>query len=279
MESNDQRIVPPAVYSEDYYLADNEGYKEYQKGLESNIHPKFGRALKHVKLHANMNVLDIGCGRGELSFYALKSGCKVTAVDYSEAAIRIARQTMASLSEDVRSRLDLRLLDATGLNGLHPDKAPANRFDVVFMVDVVEHVYPWQLQEIVLQLKRLMKPDGLLFISTPNGLHERYFYTVNRILSWPFTAFRMFFCLVRGKINSKDFFRNISKFSKHRNDAIDDMHVNVMSPREIQSYFPKWRVKVICDPGTTRSFMSILAPRWFAPELVVCAKPPRRSDL
>ena len=277
MGKEEQKIVPATVYTEDYYLTDNEGYKEYKNGLNENVHPKFGRAFKYVKLHAGMNVLDIGCGRGELSFYALKNGCKVTAVDYSNAAIRIARQTMASLSEDAKSRLDLRLLDATGLNGLPPHEDPEARFDVVFMVDVVEHVYPWQLREVVLHLRRLMKPDGVLFISTPNGFFERHFYTVNRILSWPFTAFRMFSRLVRGKIASKEFFQSVSKFAKHRNDAIDDMHVNVMSPREIRSFFPKWRVKVICDPGTSQSFMSVLAPRWFAPELVVCAKPPIRQ--
>jgi cyclopropane fatty-acyl-phospholipid synthase-like methyltransferase len=273
MEKEKQKIVPAAVYTEDYYLSDNEGYKEYQKGLDGNIHPKFERALKHIKLCPGMNVLDLGCGRGELSFYALKSGCRVTAVDYSDAAIRIAKQTMASLGENAKSRLDLRLLDATGLNGLS-SREDKDRFDAVFMIDVIEHIYPWQLREVISHLLRFMKPEGVLFISTPNGLFERYFYTVNRVLSWPFTAFRMLSRLLRGKITSKDFFQNISKFSKHRNDAIDDMHVNVMSSREIRSFFSNWRVKVIYDPGASRSFMSVLIPCWFAPELVVCAKPP-----
>lgn len=274
MEKEEKKIVPAVVYTEGYYLTDNEGYKEYQQGLAENIHPKFQRALQYIELHSDMNVLDIGCGRGELSFYALQRGCSVTAVDYSEAAIRIARRTMGSLNEDMQNRLDLRLLDATGLDGLLSDDSLEKRFDAVFMVDVVEHVYPWQLKEIVLLLKRLMKPDGILFISTPNGLFERYFYTVNRILSWPFTALRMLSRLARRRITPKDFWKNIFKFSKHRNEAIDEMHVNIMSPCEIRSYFPDWRIKVICDSGTTRSFMSILAPRWFAPELVVCAKPP-----
>ena len=118
MKKEKQPIVPSTVYTEAYYLTDNEGYKEYQKGLDGNIHPKFIRALRYAKLHPGMRVLDLGCGRGELSFYALKNGCEVTAVDYSEAAIRIAKQTMNTLNEDARSRLDLRLLDATGLSVL-----------------------------------------------------------------------------------------------------------------------------------------------------------------
>jgi len=272
----ERSIVPPAVYTEDYYLTDNEGFREYEKGLDENIHPKFKRALKYAGLRAGMQVLDLGCGRGELSFYALKSGCKVTAVDYSEAAIRIAEKTMASLSEDARSRLDLRLLDATGLNGLSKSGGPEARFDVVFMVDIVEHVYPWQLQEIVSQLRLLMKPDGMLFISTPNRLYIDYFYTFKHIVSLPFTMLKMFIRLLRGKIAAKEFWPHVLRFSIHRNDALDKMHVNVMSPREIKACFPDWRVKTVCENfENSKSLMNFLASRWFGPEIIVCARPPQ----
>lgn len=57
--------VPSVVYTEDYYLTDNEGFREYEKGLSENIHPKFKRALKYAGLRPGMQVLDLGCGRGE----------------------------------------------------------------------------------------------------------------------------------------------------------------------------------------------------------------------
>lgn len=270
----EKSIVPPVIYTEDYYLTDNEGYKEYQKGLNKNIHPKFKRALESAKLGPNMQVLDLGCGRGELSFYALQSGCNVTAVDYSEAAIKIAKQTMASLSEETRNRLNLRLLDATGLNGLSEDSQA--RFDIVFMVDVVEHVYPWQLKEVVSQLRLLMKPSGMLFISTPNRLYEDYFFTFKRILSFPFTILKMLIRILRGKMAKKDFWPQVLKFSIHRNDAIDEMHVNVMSPQEIKSYFPGWRLKIVCENlENSKSFLNFIARPWFGHEIIVCAWPPQ----
>lgn len=263
--------VPSTIYTEDYFLAGNDGYVEYQKGLSGHIHPKFERALKYAGLRPGMNVLDLGCGRGDLSFYALQRGCRVTAVDYSEAAVKIAERTMASLDAETRSRLDLRLLDATGLNSLfasHSD--PADRFDIVFMVDVVEHIHPWQLQETILHLKRLMKPGGMLFISTPNRLYEEYFYTVKKVLSLPFTALKMFFRVLRGKMKAGEFFPRVLRITVYR-EGIDAMHVNVMSPKEIRSYFPGWRVKIICDAGGSKSFLNLIAGRWFGPEMIVRA--------
>ena len=60
---NKQNIVDPELYSRDYFLSDNEGFKEYAAGLDNKIHPKFQLALKYGNPSKGDTVLDLGCGR------------------------------------------------------------------------------------------------------------------------------------------------------------------------------------------------------------------------
>ena len=62
-------IVEPEIYSKEYFLSDNEGFKEYLAGLDSNMHPKFKLALKYGCPAKGETVLDLGflrCFFGEL---------------------------------------------------------------------------------------------------------------------------------------------------------------------------------------------------------------------
>ena len=89
--------VSPNIYDRNYFLTDNEGWREYQKGLDEYIHPKFSQALKIASPTRGERVLDVGCGRGELIYYCAKIGARALGIDYSKAAIDIANETIKKL--------------------------------------------------------------------------------------------------------------------------------------------------------------------------------------
>jgi hypothetical protein len=45
------------------------------------------------------------------------------------------------------------------------------------MFDVVEHLYPWELHQALLEVRRILKPDGRFIVHTaPNRWYDRYAY-------------------------------------------------------------------------------------------------------
>ena len=103
-------------------------------------------------------VLDAGCGAGYGSELLNSAGAaEVVAVDSSEAALQLAR---AAVSPGVTCELG----DVTELP--YPDDS----FDGVVCFEVIEHVE--DPERVMDELARVLRPDGLLFISSPN--RDRY---------------------------------------------------------------------------------------------------------
>ena len=273
VDSGTKPIVSAELYDSKYYLDENDGFREYREGFEKKIHPKFLRALNKTNPEPGMRVLDLGCGRGELSFYLAKRGCEVTSVDYSDAAVKITQETVNRLEPDLRKHVHVKNLEASGLTSLTQQGNPDFKYDLVYMVDFVEHVYPWQLEQIIACLGILLKPQGTLFISTPNALYEEHFYRWKKMVSWPFTVLKMASRLLRRKIGREEFWLKVNRFSMHRDDLTDEMHVNVMSPYQMKQYLGGWQVRLECDDHS-KNLLSLLGQRWFGREIVVLATPP-----
>jgi ubiquinone/menaquinone biosynthesis C-methylase UbiE len=101
-------------------------------------------------------VLDDGCGCGYGSAYLAENGARmVIGIDKSRSAIEYAR------SHYDRRNLEFRVMDGARL------RFGDNVFDVVISLEVIEHTndYVQFLDEIV----RMLKPGGLLVMSTPHG--------------------------------------------------------------------------------------------------------------
>jgi len=98
--------------------------------------------------------LDVGCGAGLLCEPLARLGAAVTGLDATPANIAVAQDhaSKAGLVIDYR---------AGGIEAL--DAAP---FDLVTCMEVIEHVEEPAL--FVSHLARMLRPDGLLILSTPN---------------------------------------------------------------------------------------------------------------
>lgn len=200
-----------ASYTEEYYLNDCGGYDIFSqsggKEMESRlqdiynlIHPKEGELI-----------LDVGCGRGELTYALSQSEAYVTGIDYSSAAIKIARKTYGEDNEHLRY-----------VCGDIFKFEEMQKFDKIVMADVVEHIDQNILEKIFDKIARSMNGDGILVAHTaPNK--DYYTHT------WPImreNAARLGFYLPP---NPRSYYEQL-------------MHINEQSPEKLkqalEKYFP-----------------------------------------
>ncbi|MBN1227912.1 MAG: methyltransferase domain-containing protein, partial [Deltaproteobacteria bacterium] len=143
------------------------------------IRPRIKRALDIAQLAPGMHILDVGCGRGEVVFYCARMGCWATGVDYSKEVISIAAQVLQKMDPHVSSRIAFHLGDINEIE-MEPES-----LDRVFLLDIVEHLYDWQLSSLYKTLHRLLKPSGYLVIHTlPNRWIFKFYAFIRFFFPW-----------------------------------------------------------------------------------------------
>jgi 2-polyprenyl-3-methyl-5-hydroxy-6-metoxy-1,4-benzoquinol methylase len=117
-------------------------------------------------LHVKDKVLDIGCGTGFGTLQLTRESAYVTGVDIDQDAIRFANKCLPGV--------EFEWADIT-----RPITHIGRDYDVVLMIEVLEHVEEWQLA--LRNAIEVMRNDGRLIISArntnadlrKNDLHER----------------------------------------------------------------------------------------------------------
>ncbi len=126
--------------------------------------------LDYLDVQPGDHVLDCGCGEG---FYTMVLSelydCKITALDSDEPLLKIARERVGN-----KLSIEFKVGDATRIP--YSD----NTFDKIILTEVLEHV-PNDLQAL-LEVKRVMKPGGVLAITVPNHNYPFFWDPVNKTL-------------------------------------------------------------------------------------------------
>jgi 2-polyprenyl-3-methyl-5-hydroxy-6-metoxy-1,4-benzoquinol methylase len=139
--------------SEDYISHTNtdKGFinKAYQKVRDYTLQQKAKLIIDETSI-VKGSLLDIGCGTGAFLNTMKGKGWQVQGMEPEEDARKLAKQ-LYGLSID----------EPTAINELNDQS-----FDAITLWHVLEHVH--HLHEYVEQLKRLLKPQGKLFIAVPN---------------------------------------------------------------------------------------------------------------
>ncbi len=138
---------------------------KYYEPKEISMRRRIGVVLEALKPERGEKILDIGCGVGAFAFHTAKRGALSFGIDYSYESIKIAVKLVGKFSSVERCRL--LVSDAISL----PFKEAS--FDKVVAVDFIEHITSEEKDKLLREIRRVLKPEGIGLIFTPNGIREK----------------------------------------------------------------------------------------------------------
>lgn len=176
MNVRSRQPVCATRYDEAYFLSACEGYEEFVASEGTLLSRRLSKALEVAGIAPGMQVLDVGCGRGEILRHCASLHARVYGIDYAPVAARMARRLVAA-GEGAGMVAGVYMADAKRL------PFPSASFDRVLMFDLVEHLHPWELAQALAEARRVLRRDGRLIIHTaPNAWYDRYAYPLVRLV-------------------------------------------------------------------------------------------------
>ena len=145
--------VLAAIYSDDYFLGERgEETAERRSQMKADTGALYVDTLARLVRPENADLLEIGCGHGEVLLEACKRGFRVSGIEISAHAAAIANRGLGEAAVSVGTVETLPLA--------------RDRFGAVLGVDVIEHVRDpegW-----LLRIREMLVPGGILLLITPS---------------------------------------------------------------------------------------------------------------
>lgn len=125
------------------------------------LHPWHETALRILPSLDGCDVLEIGCGRGDFSLELARRfpKARITGIDFSEAAVEIAKSRTATTASPVR----FCAADAQSL------PFPPSSFDWIVSCECLEHVP--DPRKMAAEMARTLRPSGHFIVTTENYLN------------------------------------------------------------------------------------------------------------
>lgn len=130
----------------------------YSEDIETRLTGRHKRCIKICGNIRGKRLLNIGCYNGWLEKFAVENDCaEVTGVDTDESNLQNAKFQV----KDKRAKF----LKASASD---LSRFETNYFDLVTMFDVIEHLPKNMEEKCLFGIRRVLKKNGDLIISTPN---------------------------------------------------------------------------------------------------------------
>ncbi len=125
-------------------------------------------------IRPGQKILDAGCGHGEYSVFALASGARVWAFDYSSGMTQCTRARIECEGHSAVAVTKDSVLDIPYGDGM---------FDTIFCLAVLDHLSGPDRNRAMQELNRVLKPNGTLYIDVPNrfAFHWRMAFNIMRL--------------------------------------------------------------------------------------------------
>jgi 2-polyprenyl-3-methyl-5-hydroxy-6-metoxy-1,4-benzoquinol methylase len=162
------------TYTSHYYTQDCGGFDVYKKNQGKRLEdPRLQAVAAISSLKQSGHVLDLGCGRGELSYYFAYQGFSVTSVDYSPNAIELAKSCFKG--ED-KLAANVQFICNNVCDVVLPGK-----YDLAIASDLIEHLTFAEVDLLYHHVAEDMDTDGLFVVHTfPNLWYYKYDYPRKR---------------------------------------------------------------------------------------------------
>jgi SAM-dependent methyltransferase len=124
--------------------------------------------MKYIKFlrKRSLKMLDVGCGQGYYVRDAIEEGIDAYGIDISTDAFEHA------LAE-VKDRITFGSITKIPFGD--------EEFDVMTAFDVIEHIHPKDTLRMVEEIQRVLKPDGIIIITTPSSNFGNWVFDLTHI--------------------------------------------------------------------------------------------------
>lgn len=211
--------VNSKYYNQKYFQFQSNSPNFSLKLTPKDFHKKYLEIASILKLNSKDKICDLGCGTGDLSFLLwLKYHCSIIAIDYSADAIKICRQKKKLFTKNNS------LPNILFLNKNNQNLPKLKNIKAVYLCDVVEHLYPSEIDFLLKEIIKWGKPNILIHTDNNN-----YLKLIEPLLN--------FISLILRKTNLKKI-KQTKQFHQKR-------HVNLTTPKKLSKvmkqfgYFPK----------------------------------------
>lgn len=153
-----QRPPAPPDWTREYYLEFQPKGREWN-AVKKKCHPSYAKKFVNIDVDwKGKRVVEIGCGRGEITRLIAKSGVqRVYAIDKSPAAVALTREFCDDCENVKAVCQDARIWNA-------PEAV-----DVIVALDFIEHIDEEDIPSMLRVWSRYLKPGGMVHIVTPLG--------------------------------------------------------------------------------------------------------------